>query len=268
MNNELPSYDHRPGSGPALVLLHYWGGSSQTWRPLADELAGREIVQVDFRGWGRSAHLTGPGSIEQHAADVSAIIDAEALDDYVLVGHSMGGKVAQLVASRRPEGLRGVVLVAPAPARKSAHITSGFQEQLSHAYDDEKSIVAARDEILTGTRLSPELGAQVLADSSSAASDEIRVEWPMHGISTDITEQTQLIEVPTLVVAGERDGVEPEETLRADLLPYLEHARLVTVPGSGHLIPIEAPVELAELIRAFPSSTDSPWELSSSTTAA
>ncbi|MCA1221001.1 alpha/beta fold hydrolase, partial [Streptomyces sp. 8L] len=57
--------------------------------------------------------------------------------------------------------------------------------------------------------------------------------------------------VPVLVLAGEHDRVEPEGVLRENLLPHLPHARLDIVPGSGHLLPLEAPGAVAEALEDF-----------------
>ena len=62
-----------------------------------------QLLAVDQRGWGRSRALPGPYTLQQLADDVLATIAEAGIDDYVLVGHSMGGKVAQLVAATRPD---------------------------------------------------------------------------------------------------------------------------------------------------------------------
>ncbi len=56
----LPVYDHRPGTGPTLVFLHYWGGSARTWDLVVDRLPDRAVLTVGFRGWSRSSGLPGP----------------------------------------------------------------------------------------------------------------------------------------------------------------------------------------------------------------
>lgn len=246
----LPAYDRRPGAGPTLVFLHYWGGSARTWQPVVDRLVGRDVLTLDFRGSGRSSALPGPYTLEQLAEDTLAVLDDAGVGDHVLVGHSMGGKVAQLVAARRSPGLRGVVLVAPGPARPAAEITPEYQEGLSHAYDSDGSVEGVRDHVLTATDLPGELKVQVLTDSRAAA-PAARTEWPLHGIAEDVTAQTRRIDVPTLVVGGEHDGVEPVPVLRANLLPYLAAGELVVIPGTGHLVPLEAPGPLAEAIATF-----------------
>jgi pimeloyl-ACP methyl ester carboxylesterase len=60
-----------------------------------------------------------------------------------------------------------------------------------------------------------------------------------------------MINAPVLVIAGERDVVEPVATLRSNLIPYLSSADFVTIPETGHLIPLETPAALAKVIIDF-----------------
>ncbi|MEU1788552.1 alpha/beta hydrolase [Streptomyces sparsogenes] len=246
----LPVYDHRPGTGPTLVFLHYWGGSARTWDLVVDRLPGRDVLTIDFRGWSRSSGLPGPYTLGQLADDTLAVLADAGVTDYVLVGHSMGGKVAQLVAATRPAGLRGIVLVGSGPAKPAAQITPEYQEALSHAYDSDESVAGARDHILTATELPASIKAQVATDSRAGA-DAGRTEWPLRGIAEDITEHTRMVSVPALVIAGENDQVEPVDVLRDNLVPYLSQAEFTVIPTTGHLIPLEAPADLVEAITAF-----------------
>ncbi|MFJ3692850.1 alpha/beta fold hydrolase [Streptomyces sp. NPDC090052] len=247
---QLPAYDHRPGAGPTLVFLHYWGGSARTWDLVVDRLAGRDVLTADFRGWSRSSSLPGPCTLRRLADDTLDVIADAGVTDYVLVGHSMGGKVAQLIAATRPTGLRGIILVGSGPAKPAAEITPEYREGLSHAYDSDESVAGARDTILTATELPESVKAQIAADSR-AGTDAARMEWPLRGIAEDITGYTRMISVPALVVAGENDHVEPVDVLRDNLVPYLSGADFTVIPDSGHLIPLEAPAELVEAITTF-----------------
>ncbi|WP_020122513.1 alpha/beta fold hydrolase [Streptomyces canus] len=250
----LPTYDHRPGTGPTLVFLHYWGGSARTWDLVVDRLAGRDILTVDFRGWSRSRNLDGPWTLRRLADDTLAVLADAGVTDFVLVGHSMGGKVAQLVAATRPLGLRGIVLVASAPAKPAPGVSAEYREGLSHAYDSEESVADARDHILTATELPEPVKSRIVADSR-AATEAARLEWPLRGIAEDVSEHTREIDVPALVVAGEHDRVEPVDVLRDHLVPHLSGADLVVIPDTGHLIPLEAPADLVDAISAFVPAT-------------
>ena len=249
-NHDLPAYDHRPGAAPTLVFLHYWGGSARTWQAVVDRLPDRDVLTIDARGWSRSKGLPGPYTLRQLVDDTLAVIADASVQEFVLVGHSMGGKVAQLVAARRPTGLRGLVLVGPAPARPGAEVTPGYQEQLSRAYDSVESTRMALEHVLTASALPADMREQVVVDSL-ASSPGARVEWPQHGIVEDITAQTRQIAAPVVVVGGEHDQVEPVAGLRHNLMPYLAQARVEVVAGSGHLLPLEAPDEVAHMVAAF-----------------
>ncbi|MGW4435205.1 alpha/beta fold hydrolase [Streptomyces sp. NPDC004596] len=246
----LPAYDHRPGTGPTLVFLHYWGGSARTWDLVVDHFADRDTLTLDFRGWSRSRGLPGPYTLGQLADDTLAVLADAGITDYVLVGHSMGGKVAQMVAATGSAGLRGIVLVGSGPAKPAAQITDEYREALSHAYDSAESVAGARDHILTATELSASVKAQIVTDSRTVT-EAARTEWPLRGIAQDITEHTRMVGVPALVIAGENDQVEPADVLRCNLVPYLSRAHFMVIPRTGHLIPLEVPAELVDAITAF-----------------
>jgi alpha/beta hydrolase fold len=82
------------GAGePALIFLHYWGGSSRTWAGVIDRLAGEaRCVALDQRGWGTSIATDGRYDLATMADDVEAVAQRLGLSRFVLVGHSMGGK--------------------------------------------------------------------------------------------------------------------------------------------------------------------------------
>lgn len=243
------SVRHRSGDGPILLLLHYWGGSGRTWDPTLAHLdPNTPVASYDQRGWGRSNTLSGPFDLAQLAIDAAAVMNA--LDsDVVLVGHSMGGKVAQLVAAERPAALTGLVLVAPAPSAPPPTVTPHFQQQLAHAYDCQETVAAALDHVLTAIPLAVSLRSAVIEDSLSGAA-AARTVWPLRGIAEDITTAAERISVDTTVLASSRDVVEPVDVLREHLLPFISGARLQVLDGPGHLIPLEAPELLAaELTR-------------------
>jgi pimeloyl-ACP methyl ester carboxylesterase len=234
----------------ALVFLHYWGGSSRTWHHVIDRLRWRfQTVAIDQRGWGDSSAIDDDYTIEALARDAQEVIDALALRRYVVVGHSMGGKAAQLLASRRPPGLAGLVLVAPA-APGPSRLPQAQRAMMVHAYDSADSVAATCRHVLTAKPLDDDDRACVVEDSLRGTAAAKRA-WPLEAMMEDIRPAMAHVEVPVLVVAGDCDKVDPLEGLKEDVLPLIPQARLEVIPATGHLSPLESPSELAGHIAAF-----------------
>ncbi|MGI5336272.1 alpha/beta fold hydrolase [Streptomyces sp. CA-181903] len=238
-------------TGPALVFVHYWGGSAGTWNQVIARLpSGRATVRFDQRGWGTARTLPGPYHLGRLADDLARVLAACVPGAFVLVGHSMGAKVCQLLAGRGPVGLAGLVLVAPAPPEPPTTVTEEYRRGLSHAYDSPDAVRYALDHVLTAGPL-PEPARTTAVRDSLAAGPEARREWPLRGIAEDITDAVRRITVPVTVLAAEQDAVEPPRVLREFLLPHIPHATLTTVPDAGHLLPVEHPGAVAAAIGDF-----------------
>jgi pimeloyl-ACP methyl ester carboxylesterase len=235
---------------PALVFLHYWGGSTRTWHPVIARLASAaRCVAIDHRGWGSSSAPAHGYATADLADDALAVISALGLDDYIVVGHSMGGKVAQLLAARVPSGLRGLVLVAPAPARPAV-VPDAVLAGMRAAYGSRESVIATLDGVLRHAPLDDALREQVVQDSLAGA-QAAKEAWPAQTIGEDVSDGLGRIDVPVLVLTGEHDRVEPAELMRSHVLAHIPGATLEVVPGSGHLMPLERPDELSTRIAAF-----------------
>lgn len=249
--NGIQVHVEEQGSGePALVFLHYWGGSSRTWRHVTGALSATfRTIATDHRGWGQSDAPASGYALADLAADAEGVIAALGLRRYVLVGHSMGGKVTQLLASRQPTGLAGLVLVAPSPPTPMM-LPPEAREMMAQSYVSRETVGMALDHVITATPLGAADREQVIEDSlrGSAAA---KIAWPRATSLEDITREVAAITVPTLVISGEFDRVDPVDVLQADLLPRLPQATLQVVAGAGHLLPLEAPYEVARLIAGF-----------------
>jgi pimeloyl-ACP methyl ester carboxylesterase len=233
-----------------LVFLHYWGGSSRTWDEVIAQLADQHrSVALDHRGWGESDAPAQGYGIADLANDAQSVITALELNSYVLVGHSMGGKTAQLLASRRPAGLAGLVLLAPSPPSPTV-LPNEQREALLHAYDSRESIAYVRDHILTALPLTDAQKQRVIEDSLRGA-PAAKQAWPNQAMLEDIRSDARLINVPTLVLSGERDQVDPTSRLREEVLPCISGAQLQVLPEAGHLAMLEAPEVVARAIRQF-----------------
>jgi pimeloyl-ACP methyl ester carboxylesterase len=249
--NTIELHVEQQGAGaPALVFLHYWGGSSRTWRHVIQRLATDfRTVTIDQRGWGRSEAPAQGYALADMEADAQAVIETLDLERYIIVGHSMGGKVAQLIASRNPRGLIGLALVAPSPPSPLG-LPLAIRQGMVSAYNSRDSIVATVEQVLAPNGLEPEDLETVIADSLAGA-PPAKEAWPLSTSQEDITAAVVDIDVPVLVLSGALDRVDPPEVLRRELLPRIPQAQLQVLPQVGHLLPYEAPDEVANVVRAF-----------------
>src|SRR6476646_6809548 len=117
------------GTGTPVLAIHGITSSSRSW-PLLAEALDHPVVAPDLRGRGRSNRLPGPVGLVAHAADCAATLRAVTDEPAVVVGHSMGGFVATVLAAQHPELVRALVLVdggLPFPAVDAESTLAGLQ---------------------------------------------------------------------------------------------------------------------------------------------
>jgi pimeloyl-ACP methyl ester carboxylesterase len=246
---ELNVRDEGQGE-PSLLFLHYWGGSSRTWELVINDLkTDFRCVAYDHRGWGESDKPETGYSIQDLADDAEALIQALGLTRYVLIGHSMGGKVAQQLAAKRPEGLEALILVGPAPPTPMT-VPDEVRKQMIQAYQNREAVEFLIQNVLTAVPLSDQIREQIVEDTLKGGL-AAKHAWPENGMLEDISQSVPNISVPTLVLAGENDQVEKVESLERALVPNIPTARMTIIPQTGHLSPLEVPEEVAGEIRAF-----------------
>ena len=235
------------GAKPTIVFLHYWGGSSQTWRPVIDLLSNDfRCIAIDLRGWGESDKTATDYSLAAQADDVRMMIAALDLTDYSIVGHSMGGKIAQIIASDRPPGLRRLILIAPAPPTPMR----APKEQRRMMLKSYQSMEGAQQalSILTEIKLPANLQEQVFKDTLKGAPEAKRA-WTESGMIADISDTVGSISIAVLIVIGDSDKVEQASVLRQEFGRLVPQSKFAVLPGVGHLSPLEAHILVADVVR-------------------
>lgn len=234
---------------PALVLLHFYGGSRREWIETGLLLASEfRVVSIDTPGFGEAADV--PGYSVKEMADTFAATLAELqLGRFVLVGHSMTGKIAAVLAKREVPGLEKLVLLTPSPVGPEPVAPGDRATMLAQA---EPTHVDAESYVRTNSSLPlrPEVFERAVEDRLRANPAAWRA-WMEHGTREDWSERVGTLSLPTLVIAAEKDtslGLEAQEKLT---MPHFANAKLEVVQGSGHLVPMEAPERLAELLSVF-----------------
>lgn len=248
-----------------LFCLHALGLSGAEFGGLSERLAGEiAVVAFDLPGFGAGTAASGT-SVEEMVEFVIRKIRAHGSTRFLLLGHSMGGKIATIVASRTLAGtapifgLAGVVLLAASPPSPEPMPEDKREQMIGWAVDGPLSAASAREFIDSnvGEPLPAADDALAVADVQRASPEAWRA-WFQRGSREDWSGKVGELRMPALIISGGADG---------DLGASAQHelngavysdARFVTLEGAGHLLPLERPADLAELIRAFARDATGP----------
>ncbi|MCY7349847.1 MAG: alpha/beta hydrolase [Cytophagaceae bacterium] len=246
------------GNGPlTLVFLHYFGGSALEWQSIMNRLSDRHrCVAVDLRGHGDSEAPTAgkstPGGyfVDDMADDVLGLVDELAIQDFVLIGHSMSGKVALAVAAGtpnhpQPTGLRLLLLVSPSPPLPEP-IPDGERQKLVNGYGQRE----AAETLLknsTAVAVSEAVREQIIADNLRTAKSAWMA-WLTSGSREDISARMSAVNVPIHIIVGSEDRALPPDVQNRLVLPFLKNVTLTIIETVGHLLPWEIPDELGDFI--------------------
>ncbi|MFW5967906.1 MAG: alpha/beta fold hydrolase [Persicimonas sp.] len=231
-----------------LLLVHGWMVSGAVFDDLIEELDQTRwrIVVPDLRG-ASEASRTAPGyELTDYVADVHAVVEDAGLDSAVVVGHSMGGQIAQLFAAEHPEHVERLVLLCPVPVAGMELPPEADQLFKNSGQDRE-----AQASILQMACLDLEEAARnrLLDDAGKIPSDCIRgsyLAWTSGGPTARLAD----IEAPTLVV-GSDDPFLPPDFLNQAVVEPIAKARFERVEGAGHYVQIERAAETAALLETF-----------------
>lgn len=228
--------------GPALILIHGAGGSHLHWPAALRRMPGATVYAVDLPGHGRSE---GPGRehIEDYVADIVRFMDAVGVSRGVLVGHSMGGAIAQMTAFMAPERVAGLVLVGTgARLRVAPALLDGILQ-------DARGALALITEWAWGPEADP---AMVARGRQMMARVNPRVVWGDFAACDrfDIRERVGEITAPTLVITGSEDRMTPPK-FGQWLAERIPGARFVLVEGAGHMVMLEKPDQVASAVREW-----------------
>lgn len=226
------------GQGKPLIFFHSTPASAEFYRPQLEHLADRyQVLAVDLRGHGESAKPRGLYKMSEFLEDYVALFEAFGLDDFVLVGCSVGGIVAQLYALEYGAKLHGLCLIG-SPCSRRGRDVAGFHEAVrTRGWE---AVVRG----LVDKQLHPGTPAEVKA---WAVQEYLKT--PLHvraaeeeALLADVhhTERLGEIRVPTLLVAGEAEEREifTQMQLMAKQIP---DAEMHVLPGAAHMPNFEQP---------------------------
>jgi pimeloyl-ACP methyl ester carboxylesterase len=251
------NYDVR-GAGPAALLFNHTSSSNLSWserflESLAEELT---VVTPDYRGTGLSSPASEQFSLADLAADGIVVLDAEGIDEALIIGASMGGAVAQEFALNFPDRVSALVLLGTFAGNKQlVHPDSSVIELLERALAIKSKIERWRRALPASfsysyLRENEDLALELELKGFRYTTEET-LRWHARAVSQfEAYDRLPSISAPCLVMHGTADPVIPFKNGEI-LAERLTNSELIALEGIGHLIAVEKPLETADRIRRF-----------------
>ena len=250
--------DTGPKDAPALLLLHGFGSSLQTWDAWAQVLqADHRVVRFDLPGAALTgADPSGNYSDERGVQIIAALMDRLGLQRATVVGHSMGGRLAWRFAAEQPQRVDKLVLVAP-----DGYASPGFEYGKA---PEVTPLVRLMQYVLPRAVVAMSLKPAYADPRNMSEADLDRYDDLMRapGVRTALIARMQQlvlqdpapflrrIAAPTLLLWGSKDAMIPVANAQ-DYLRDLPHAQLVTLPGAGPLLQEESAAVSVAAVQAF-----------------
>ncbi|MBO0903309.1 3-oxoadipate enol-lactonase [Jiella sonneratiae] len=241
-----------PESGaPTIVLVNSLGTDFRIWNDVAAAFSGRyRIIRYDKRGHGLSEVPPPPYRMEDHAADLLALLDHHLVPSCLVVGLSIGGEIALGLAALDETRLAGLVLM------DTAHKIGDAESWDARIAAIEKDGIGAIAPQILSRWFTP--GFRTPDNPAFTGYSNMLLNSPLPGYlgscaalrDADYTETARKLAIPTLLMVGDQDGSTPPDLVKscADLVAG---SRFEVVAGAGHLPPIEQPEATVRLVGGF-----------------
>ena len=234
------------GSGTPVLLVHAFPLNSKMWEPQIEALGDRfRFIAPDLRGFGGSdaPEDRSQYNVDLFADDLKAVLDDAGVNEAVVCGLSLGGYVAFAFLRKYRSNVKALVLADTRPeADAPENITKRTGQQDMVASEGTAGLIDALPGALLGepTReKKPDVVAHAKALMDNPAAGFIGALEAMKG-RPDSTGDLAGVDVPTLIVVGENDGLTPPDLSR-NMHEHIGGSTLVVIPEAGHLSNLEAP---------------------------
>jgi pimeloyl-ACP methyl ester carboxylesterase len=259
--NGIEIYYETHGDGQPLVLISGIGYTNWQWNRMVPYLADRfRVITFDNRGVGKTDKPAGPYSAHMLAADTVGLLDALDIDKAVIMGHSMGGFIAQALALEFPHKAEKLILCSTNfGGSRHVPITPEAMKVLMDVSSD--PVTRFRNGLYISTAPGwAEKNPQIIQEwvdwraanpvEPDAYQAQLAIGLGLLKEEAAFEHQLQRIKVPTLILFGQYDMVVPPENA-ALLAERIAGSKVVILPNAGHFFPIEVPGAASQAVIEF-----------------
>jgi len=241
----------RRGAGDLVVLLHPVGLDRTFWDELPSILSSEHtVVAVDIAGHGNSPDAARPGRMADRIDDIVELLHTLDAGPAILIGVSFGGMIAQQVALAHPDRVSGLIL-AGCPGAIPAAARDAIRKRGADA--ELEGMQAVLDTTLERWFTPPFMST----DAVQKVADRLLADKPSNWAAAweavaehDALERLLSLDIPTLVIAGEKDAATSLDAKRA-LAAAIPHSRLAILPGAPHIMQIECAEAFTVAVTGF-----------------
>lgn len=269
-SNGIDMYYELHGAGQPLMLIAGLGYGLWQWHKMTPLLARHfQVITFDNRGAGQSDKPVGPYSAQMLAEDTAGLLDALGIRSAAVLGHSMGGFVAQQLALSRPD-LVGRLILASTNFGGPQHVpvSAEAMQILMDRSGDPLDLIRRGIAVATAPGFAEAHPAivQELVDyrltnpvPPAAYQSQLAVGLSLLSAEAGFEDKLPAVKVPALILFGAHDKVVPPAN--AELLAHqLPRSEIILLPDAGHIFPLETPeaavAALVNWLHAAPSTSD------------
>ncbi|TXH67788.1 MAG: alpha/beta hydrolase [Thiothrix sp.] len=242
------------GQGTEHVLVfHGWFGDYTAWEPSfkALDTAKFTYIFIDYRGYGKSAALSGNYSMREIAADANELAHKLQLKSVHLIGHSMGGMAMQrFILDCDPDiQVKSAIGVTPVPA-SGGQLDENAWGLFAGAIKQDQNRYAIIN-FTTGNRLSATWINQLVQSSRATTNEAAFAGYLDAWVKENFADEIHRIQTPMLVCIGEHDGAINADAMQATYLTWYPSCELQVIPNAGHYPMQETPIDLITRLETF-----------------
>lgn len=245
IDNKIVAYSKHGTIGKRLLCLHGWGSDKHAFKKLSDTLAGTyRLVSVDLPGFGSSELPDSAWGISEYADFVKKFTNKIDFQPDVVIGHSMGGRIAVYIAGQQVLDFDKLVLLGAHGFDESKNLRNKAYKMLAKTGKLAAKPLTKKAQTKLRKKLYKSAGAEDYLNS-----DELQETFKKI-ISFDLSEIAMKISKPTLIIYGEDDQNTPVSYGR-QYKKLISDSSLHIIDGAGHYVQNDATKKVAELIKNF-----------------